>query len=80
MAANFGNVISPEFENICPLGMNYSIKEVDSFRLVPSCYKSGLLPKVFHFDVKDHVASYLLVADWGRHAIWQYLECNLNIL
>jgi hypothetical protein len=50
------------------------------FGHVPTSNKSGFATKVFHFDVKYHMAGYLLVTNWRRLPIKQDFEGNANVL
>ena len=42
--------------------------------------QSGLSSKVFHFDVKYHMARYLLIANWCSLPVRQDLEGNFHVL
>ncbi len=50
------------------------------FGHVPTSNKSGFASKVFHFDVKYHMAGYLLVTNWRRLPTKQDFEGNTNVL
>jgi hypothetical protein len=47
---------------------------------MPTSIKSGFASKVIHFDVKYHMAGYLLVTNWRRLPIKQDFEGNPNVL
>jgi hypothetical protein len=47
---------------------------------VPTSNKSGFASKVFHFDVKYHMAGHLLVTNWHRLPTKQDFEGNTNVL
>jgi hypothetical protein len=46
----------------------------------PTSNKPGFASKVFHFDVKCHMAGYLLVTNRHRLPIKQDFEGNTNVL
>jgi hypothetical protein len=47
---------------------------------VPTSNKSSFASKVFHFDVKYHMAGYLLVTNWCRLPVKQDFKGNVNVL
>ncbi len=47
---------------------------------MPTGNKSGFVSKVFNFDVKYHMAGYLLVTNWRGLPIKQDFEGDTNIL
>ncbi len=47
---------------------------------VPTSNNSGFVSKVIHFDVKYHMAGYLLVTNWHRLPIKQDFEGDANVL
>ncbi len=47
---------------------------------MPTSNESSFASKVFHFDVKYHMAGYLLVTNWCRLPIKQDFEGNTNVL
>jgi hypothetical protein len=47
---------------------------------MPSGNKSSLAAKVFHFNVKNHVAGYFLIANRCRLPVEEVFKSNTNVL
>ncbi len=47
---------------------------------MPSSNKSSLAKKVFHFNVKNHVAGYFLIANMHRLPVEEDFESNTDVL
>ncbi len=47
---------------------------------MPTSNKSGFASKVFHFDVKYHMAGYLLVTNWRRLPTRQDTKGDTDVL